>query len=62
MVECDFDYDGFGGGPWNIFLKWNEVRYPTLAEVKAKAPVYRHAVQVDAASLFASGAAAPADP
>src|SRR5205807_1793889 len=31
---CDFDYDGFGGGPFKLFLKWNGERYPTLAEVK----------------------------
>jgi hypothetical protein len=61
MVDCDFDYDGFGGGPWTLFLKWNEVRYATFDEMKAKAPVYRHAVQVDAETLFASGASAPAD-
>jgi hypothetical protein len=61
MVDCDFDYDGFGGGPWTLFLKWNEVRYATFDEMKSKAPVYRHAVQVDAETLFASGASAPAD-
>jgi hypothetical protein len=62
MVDCDFDYDGFAGGPWGLFLKWNDARYATLDEVKAKAPVYRHAVQCEAGALFASGAAAPADP
>jgi hypothetical protein len=30
MIACDFDYDGFGGGPWTMFLKWNEVRYNSL--------------------------------
>lgn len=62
MVDCDFDYDGFAGGPWTHFLKWNEQRYATLEEMKAKAPVYRHAVRADASALFASGAVAPADP
>ena len=62
MINCDFDYDGFGGGPWNLFFKWNEVRYPTFEEMRAKAPVYRHAVRLDPSALFASGAAAPADP
>jgi hypothetical protein len=61
MVDCDFDYDGFGGGPWKFFLRWNGVRYPTFEEMKAKAPVYRHAVQVDPATLFASGARVPDD-
>lgn len=59
MVECDYDYDGFGGGPWPNFLKWNKQRYPTLAEVQAKAPVYRHAVQLDPAKLFAADLRAP---
>jgi hypothetical protein len=62
MVDCDFDYDGFAGGPWKMFLKWNEVRYGSFEEMRAKAPVYRHAVRLEAATLFASGAAAPAEP
>jgi len=59
MVACDFDYDGFGGGPWATFLKWNGVRYASLAEVVRKAPVYRNAVTVDPATLFASGLLPP---
>ena len=62
MKDCDFDYDGFGGSSGSIFLKWNNVRYPSLAAVKAKAPVYRHAVVVDPATVFASGIKPPADP
>jgi hypothetical protein len=58
---CDFDYDGFAGGPWKLFLKWNGERYATLADVREKAPVYRHATFVDAASLFATGLLPPAD-
>jgi hypothetical protein len=61
MVECDFDYDGFAGGPFRSFLRWNRMRYATLAEVRKKAPVEKHAVLIDAASLFASGARPPAD-
>jgi hypothetical protein len=61
MVDCDFDYDGFGGGPWSQFLKWNNVRYATFAEMRQKAPVYRHAVLVDAAGAFASGISQPDD-
>lgn len=62
MADCDFDYDGFGGGPWGNWMKWNGVRYKTLAEVQARAPVYRHAVLVDPATAFASGLRAPDDP
>lgn len=61
MQNCDFDYDGFGGGPYEKFLKWNTGRYATLQEVQAKAPVYKHAVQVDAATTFANGTQPPAD-
>lgn len=61
MIDCDFDYDGFGGGPWKMFLKWNDVRYKTIEEVREKAPVYRHAVLVDP-NTFASGLSVPANP
>jgi hypothetical protein len=61
MEACDFDYDGFGGGPWRQFLKWNGRRYATLAEVQAQAPVYRRALVVDARTVFAGGVRPPAD-
>src|SRR5208337_1727439 len=61
MIDCDFDYDGFGGSSGPIFLKWNNVRYPSLAELKARAPVYRHAVVVDPATAFAAGIKPPID-
>jgi hypothetical protein len=56
MVDCDFDYDGFGGGPFPFFLRWNRTRYATLDEARQRAPVFKHAVLVDAATAFASGA------
>jgi hypothetical protein len=59
MRECDFDYDGVGGGPWNLFLKWNGVRYASLDDVRAKSPAWKHAVIVDSASAFASGVLPP---
>jgi hypothetical protein len=61
MIDCDFDYDGYGGGPWDYFLRWNKERYRTLEEVREKAPVYRHAVRVEAAGVFASGLKPPDD-
>jgi hypothetical protein len=60
MENCDFDYDGFGGGPWGMFLKWNDVRYKTIEEVRAKAPIYKHVVLVDPAGVFATGIRQPA--
>jgi hypothetical protein len=62
MVDCDFDYDGWGGGPFGMFLKWNGVRYRTFEEMVQNAPIERHAVRVEAATAFRSGLAAPPDP
>jgi hypothetical protein len=59
MVDCDFDYDGFAGGPFRLFLRWNKVRYRSLDEVRKQAPVLKHAVWVDASAAFASGARPP---
>jgi hypothetical protein len=61
MEDCDADRDGFGGGPFARFLKWNEVRYATPAEVAARCPVYQHLVMVDAATAFAAGILPPRD-
>jgi len=61
MVDCDFDYAGFGGGPFRLFLRWNSTRYATLDEVRKRAPVFKHAVLVNAATAFASGALPPTD-
>jgi hypothetical protein len=59
MIDCDFDYDGFGGGPWSFFLKWNNVRYRTIEEVRRESPVYRHAVLAAPAAVFAGGGLPP---
>jgi hypothetical protein len=59
MKDCDFDYDGFGGGPFRMFLKWNATRYATLDDVRRRAPVLKHAVLVDARTAFATGVQSP---
>jgi len=59
-MDCDFDYDGYAGWSGDTFLKWNGIKYKSLAEVQAKAPIERHAVELDPATLFAGGTAAPA--
>jgi Right handed beta helix region len=61
MTDCDFDYDGFAGGPFQILLRWNGVRYGTLDDVKKRAPVLKHAQLLDIRTLFASGAVPPED-
>lgn len=60
MEKCDFDYDGFAmTGKIERYLKWNNVRYADFKAMKAKAPVYRNALSVDASTLFGSPAAVP---
>ena len=61
MENCDFDYDGFGGGPFKQFGRWLPGVYPTIDDVRKDAPVEKHAVVVDAAKVFASGVGAPED-
>jgi hypothetical protein len=61
MQDCDFDYDGFGGGPYQKFLKWNNVRYTTFQDMTQKSPIEKHARLIDAAGLFASGTMQPED-
>lgn len=61
MKGCNFDYDGIGGGPWTFLLKWNGRRYKTIEDIRARAPVYRHAVVVDPARAFARGVRQPKD-
>jgi hypothetical protein len=61
MRNCDFDYDGFGGGPFKTFAKWNNVRYDTFQDFVAKSPIEHHAVLLDPLTLFASGVKAPSD-
>jgi len=61
MTGCDFDYDGFGGGPFGMFAKWNGERYAAFDDFCGRSGIERHAVLVDAAKAFASGVQAPQD-
>jgi len=61
MKECSFDYDGFAGGPWGKFLKWNGARYDTMDEASKSSGAYRHIVNVDPVTLFATGLLPPQD-
>jgi hypothetical protein len=62
MTNCDFDYDGFSSGNYQLFLKWNGRRYVTFEQMKKTAPIENHATLVDPAALFASGVRPPDDP
>ncbi len=59
--NCDFDYDGFAGWSGDVVMKWNGVRYRSLAEVREQSPVERHALLLDPALLFLEGTKAPAN-
>jgi hypothetical protein len=59
--NCDFDFDGFAGWSGDVFLKWNNVRYPTPAAVRASCPIEKHVAVLDPARLFRGGTQAPAD-
>lgn len=62
MAEgSDYDFDGFGGFSGEVFLKWNNVKYANLEEVRSKGLIYRHLTVVDPATAFASGLQPPAD-
>jgi hypothetical protein len=61
MTACDIDYDGFAGGPFQMGLKWNGVRYRTFEEMKSKSPIERNGRRIETKGLFASSASAPAD-
>ena len=59
MVMCDFDYDGFGGGPFRAFGKWLGHPYATIDDFQQNSGIESHAVLVDSAAVFASGLKAP---
>ncbi len=60
-VDSDYDYDGFGGMSGDVFMKWNNVKYATLDDVRKSCPVEKHCVVVDPKTAFASGIQAPTD-
>jgi hypothetical protein len=61
MIDCDYDYDGFGGLTGDVFLKWCNIKYATLAEVREKCPIEKHLTVVNPQKAFASGLLPPAD-
>jgi len=61
MVNCGFDYDGFGGGPFELFAKWNEKRFASFDDFRRDSGIEGHATLVDPATVFASGIAPPDD-
>lgn len=59
-TDCDFDYDGFVVKDTKVWLNWNRgEKFATFEEMRAKAPVWRHAVLVNPEGLFSAGVRAP---
>ena len=62
MIGCDFDYDGFGGGPFAKFMKWEgHTRVTSIAEAHTSGPQERHARLVDKETCFAVTPVFPTD-
>jgi hypothetical protein len=60
-IDCDYDFDGFAGVSGDVFLKWNNIKYPSLDEVRKNCPVEKHCTVVDNKTVFASGLLPPDD-
>lgn len=52
MIGCDFDYDGFAGGPYSQFIKWNGTRYATREAAAEKGGIYPHGKRLATDRLF----------
>jgi hypothetical protein len=61
MIDADWDYDGYAGGPWNNFAKWNKKIYKTFDDFRQNSGIEKHAVEVSLKGLFASDIEPPAD-
>jgi len=44
MVACDFDYDGFAGGPFARFARWHGNTYQTWEEFRRESGIEAHGV------------------
>jgi hypothetical protein len=60
MVDCDLDRDGFAGGPFENFARWNGQVYESFEGFRRGSGIERHSVLLGS-SAFASGLEAPAD-
>ena len=62
MTNCAFDYNGYAGGPFASFAKWNGVIYKTLADFEKEARQEEHGIVMPVKGLFASGVMPPESP
>jgi hypothetical protein len=62
ITETDWDYNGYAGGPWETFMRWQSPNdYKTIEEVRKNGPVEKHAVIIRSPNLFANGVKPPAN-
>ncbi len=55
MRDAHWDYDGYVGGPWETFAKWNGEAYKTLEDFRKGTGQEEHGIILPAQGLFASG-------
>ena len=60
MVGCDFDYDGFAGGPFARFARWSGGIYQTWEEFQRESGIEAHGVLLGV-SPFGEGVRTPED-
>jgi hypothetical protein len=60
MTRADLDYDGFAGGPFAPFAKWQGARFDTLGAFRRGTGMERNGVLLEG-PIFASGMRAPED-
>jgi hypothetical protein len=58
MTRADLDYDGFAGGPFTLFAKWQGARFDTLSAFRRGTGMERNGVLLEG-PVFAAGLAAP---
>jgi hypothetical protein len=63
IKDSDWDYNGYAGGPWKAFMKWQSNpgghTYKTVDEVRTSGVAERHCVILDNSRLFAAGVRIP---
>jgi len=57
--SVSFDYNGYAGGPWTDFAKWNGKVYHTLKDFQTATKEEEHAVILPVKGLFATGVTLP---
>lgn len=62
IKNCHFDYNGYVGGPFERFSKWNGVWHKTLEDFQKGARQEEHGVIIEPEGLFETGVLAPSSP